>query len=142
MLSNILAKPLDDKLARFAESEDLVYTRYADDIVFSSYKNISLKRTKEINAKIVEIIRSERFILNKKKILISKAGDRKLVLGLLVHNGQPQLTRQTKKKIDTFLYGIEKFGWIKVSKHYGFLSPLGFCHHLSGLITYLSLIHI
>lgn len=136
MLSNILTKPLDEKLTEISISENLVYTRYADDIIFSSYENLSSKKIMEINSKVKKAIQSEYFILNKKKVSICKQGARKIVLGLLVHDEKPKLSRQKRKKIDSFLYAIEKFGWESVSNYYGFLNSLGLSHHLHGLITY------
>lgn len=140
MLSNIIAKPLDEKLTKIAKEEDLIYTRYADDLTFSSMKKLTQLEISKINAKILKAIRSERFIPNKQKISICKSGSRKMVLGLLVNGDKPSLSRQKKKKIDTFLYAIKKFGWEKASEHYNFISPLGLAHHISGTITYIQYI--
>ncbi|MDY2947865.1 MAG: hypothetical protein SOS93_08570 [Mannheimia varigena] len=84
----------------------------------------------------MEIIRSENFIVNKDKISISRQGSRKQVLGLIVNDDTPTLPKDKKKKIDTFLYAIDKFGWQAATEHYGFKDALGFLHHLKGTIIY------
>nr|WP_236966881.1 reverse transcriptase family protein [Mannheimia varigena] len=136
MLSNLLANQLDIKLSNLAEDNNLIYTRYADDLAFSSNENLSKLQIKKINHHIMEIIRTENFIVNKDKISISRQGSRKQVLGLIVNNDTPKLPKDKKKKIDTFLYAIDKFGWEATTEHYGFKDALGFLHPLEGTIIY------
>lgn len=136
MLSNILTNQLDVKLSKLAETNNLIYTRYADDLTFSSKKTLSKIEIKIINYQILKIIKSEKFTVNKNKISISRQGARKQVLGLIVNSETPKLSKDRKKKIDTFLYAIEKFGWESTTEHYNFRDSLGFLHHLNGLIIY------
>lgn len=136
MLSNLLANQLDVKLSQLADTNNLIYTRYADDLTFSSNKKLSKIEIRTINSKILKIIKYEKFIINKNKISISRQGSRKQVLGLIVNNDTPKLSKDRKKKIDTFLYAIEKFGWESTTENYGFRDSLGFFHHLDGIIIY------
>lgn len=136
MLSNLLANKLDVKLSQLAENHNLIYTRYADDLTFSSNEKLSKIQIRMINSQILKIIKYEKFIVNKKKISISRQGSRKQVLGLIVNNDTPTLSKDRKKKIDTFLYAIGKFGWESTTEHYGFRDSLGFFHHLDGIIIY------
>jgi RNA-directed DNA polymerase len=136
MLSNLLANQLDVKLSQLADTNNLIYTRYADDLTFSSNEKLSKIEIRTINSKILKIIKYEKFIINKNKISISRQGSRKQVLGLIVNNDTPKLSKDRKKKIDTFLYAIEKFGWKSTTEHYGFRDSLGFFHHLDGIIIY------
>lgn len=140
MLSNLLANQLDIKLSHLAGDNNLIYTRYADDLAFSSNENLSKAQIKKINHHIIKIINSENFIVNKDKISISRQGARKQVLGLIVNNDTPRLPKDKKKKIDTFLYAINKFGWESATEHYGFKDSLGFLHHLNGTIVYVEYI--
>lgn len=136
MLSNLLANQLDIKLSHLAEDNNFIYTRYADDLTFSSNENLSKSQIKKINYHIIKTIISENFIVNKGKTSISRQGARKQVLGLIVNNDTPRLPKDKKKKIDTFLYAINKFGWESATEHYGFKDSLGFLHHLDGTIVY------
>jgi RNA-directed DNA polymerase len=136
MLSNLASVALDNSLGRFAYEQGLVYSRYADDITFSSS---TIKRRLEIaplNAEIVRIIRANGFRENAKKTRIAGPGSKKLVLGLLVNGSAPRISRQAYKRIDRHLHACEKYGVTAVADHEGFDSALGFHNHLGGLVAY------
>jgi RNA-directed DNA polymerase len=137
-LSNFLAKGLDEELTLFAESMNMIYTRYSDDITFSSSVFFSREEIKKINSHIFSIVRKHRFRINKNKTSVSRSGARKSVLGILVHDTHLRIHKFHRKKIDTFLYSIDKFGWDSAANYYNFASPYGLANHLSGLITYIN----
>lgn len=69
ILSNMICLRMDKKLTKLAKEYRIIYTRYADDITFSSSKeNIDDK----LLEKICEIIKEEGFEINKQKIRIQK----------------------------------------------------------------------
>ncbi len=137
MLSNHAARNLDIELTGYADQHGLIYTRYADDLTFSSSedfpKGLSIG---DIHRSVVGIIRRNRFKENRKKTRVAGPGSKKLVLGLLVDGDLPRLSKETYKRIDRHLYAIQKYGIVSVSKHEKFDSPLGFYNHLAGLIAY------
>ena len=135
MLSNLAAFELDTLLTDLAKKHDLVYTRYADDITFSTY----LDKRKEkftIHKDIVKTIVESGFIINNKKTRIAGPGARKIVLGLLVDGEKPRVPKETYKRIERLLYASNKYGLIETAKHENFDTPYGFYNHISGLMAF------
>jgi RNA-directed DNA polymerase len=137
MLSNLVARKLDEKLIEYSDSNYLVYTRYADDLVFSSSDlNFDPKNIAKIQRDIAKIIKESGYRVNSSKTRVAGPGARKMVLGLLVDGNTPRLSKDMVKRIDRHLYSIEKYGISAVSDYNGFDSVYGFYNHLSGLIAF------
>jgi len=134
MLSNLAADELDQRLTSFAFENNLVYSRYADDLTFSA---VNLKRSRScIRSNVLNIIRQSGFFENEKKFRIAGPGSRKQVLGLLVDGKRPRISRAMYKRIDRLLHGALKYGFQLTAAHFGFDSAYGFHNHLSGLIAF------
>ena len=83
VISNICAITLDNRLSGLARRFHLTYTRYADDITFSSNHNVYQKDgafMEELNRIIAEC----HFTINPKKTRLQKRGSRQEVTGLTV----------------------------------------------------------
>jgi RNA-directed DNA polymerase len=80
VLSNFACRILDERLSAMAEDLLWVYTRYADDMSFSSNKRLD---EETINS-ILRLIREEGFSPNKQKIKLFGPKEDKIVTGLLV----------------------------------------------------------
>lgn len=138
MLSNLVAYKLDEELFSFAQRNGFVYTRYADDITFSTSRSINRNSIAHLKWKIISLIRKNGFKENNRKIRIAGPGSKKIVLGLLVDGGVPRISRELYKRIDSNLYSIRKFGLEKASEHYKFDSAFGFLNHVLGLMSYIN----
>lgn len=136
MLSNLATFKLDVSLTELANKNNLIYTRYADDITFSSYIDISKNNKFNIHREIINIISQHNFLINAKKTRIAGPGARKVVLGLLIDGEKPRIPKETYKRIERLLYASNKYGLIKTANHEGFDTPYGFYNHLSGLIAF------
>ncbi len=79
-LSNFATIPLDKELLSWAARSSFVYTRYVDDLSFSSNCAISQTHFSQINA----ILLSHRFIVDDKKTQWFRENDIKEVTGLLL----------------------------------------------------------
>jgi hypothetical protein len=84
-ISNIVCFEMDNVLAGFAKRNDAVYTRYADDLAFSSGTNKKLNRTVPI---IEELVTKYGFTVNKNKIRVNRQSPyrRMSVTGLVVND--------------------------------------------------------
>jgi len=92
-LANLSAYGLDVRLGGLARKAGIVYTRYADDLVFSGPEELLRKgRMPVLLAFVKTIIHSERFALNTRKLRIIRRGDRQQVTGLTV-NAKPNVPR-------------------------------------------------
>ena len=80
VLSNLACRELDRKILSYAQENEWVYTRYADDISLSSQKEINLSHI----AAIRERVEAQQFKVNEKKVNLYGPDDDKIVTGLLL----------------------------------------------------------
>jgi RNA-directed DNA polymerase len=116
ILSNIICQDLDRRLNGVAKKFDLKYTRYADDITFSSMQNV-YDEGSEFIKELHRIITYQNFHINEKKPRLQKSGQRQVVTGLTV-NEQPNVTRTYIKEIRQWLYVWEKYGYGKAQSFF------------------------
>ncbi|MCW5907189.1 MAG: RNA-directed DNA polymerase [Chitinophagales bacterium] len=105
VVANFASFMLDRKLMRFAENNNIVYTRYADDLTFSTKQEIKATHLQDI----MEIIRSEKFLLNDKKTRLSRKSSCQTVTGLKV-NEKVNVDRRFVRSIRGMLHTWQKYG--------------------------------
>jgi RNA-directed DNA polymerase len=113
-ISNLICKTLDLRLSKLANKLSISYSRYADDITFSS-KELNLPKIHLIKS----IIEDEGFKLNWNKVGIYKSGQKQLVTGLLI-DGRVRVPPKFKKEIYRHLHFCKKFG---PYEHFQRISP-------------------
>ncbi|MFC7847127.1 reverse transcriptase family protein [Arthrobacter sp. NPDC057388] len=135
MLANLAASNLDRSLSRLGARYNLKYTRYSDDLTFSSSGMFSRTEAHAIiRSARAEIVRNH-FQMNEDKIRISPPGSRLMVLGLLVDTDRPRLRGNFKKDLEWHVYGSSSFGPnYSVSK--GFTSLQDYISHVDGLFAH------
>jgi RNA-directed DNA polymerase len=107
-ISNILSCRMDRRLRGTAAKLGYTYTRYADDLTFSSGSETNghlqklLWRTRQITT-------AEGFTLNESKTRIMHSGRRQEVTGIVV-NEKLSVDRRTLKRFRALLFQIEKDG--------------------------------
>lgn len=126
-LTNILCKKLDRRLNGLAKRFGATYTRYADDITFSSPHQIYKKEEfiNELNRIIVEDnlfkfkegIKSIGFQLhvNEQKTRLQKSAHRQEATGLIV-NEKVNVRKRYVKQLRMWLYYWEKYGFEKAER--------------------------
>jgi hypothetical protein len=113
-LTNILCKKLDRRLTGLANRFGATYTRYADDITFSSPHNIYTDEA--FNKELKRIIgEDQKLVINPKKTRLQKAGYRQEATGLIV-NEKVNVRRRYVKQIRMWLYYWEKYGYEKAQQ--------------------------
>lgn len=113
VLTNIVCQKLDFLLTGVAKRFGLKYSRYADDITFSSMHNVYQPESdfiKELN----RIINEQKFHIKVSKTRIQKDGYRKEVTGLLV-NENVNVQKRYIKQLRMWLYYWERYGYEKAS---------------------------
>ncbi len=114
VVSNLLCLGMDESLATLANQYNLTYSRYADDLTFSSYINIS----EDIITEIREIITDKGFCVNEKKFRLQSKYRQQTVTGIKV-NQKTNVDRRYIRKIRAVLNDIKWNGIEKAAmKHY------------------------
>jgi len=142
LLSNLCTVKLDKRLLAFSIKNNLTYTRYADDIIFSATSDFNRSNCVSFIKEINSILALNGFWPNKNKTKIITPGARKIVLGMLVDGPKPKLTKEYKKEISTHLYFLfnGKVGLKKHCLHKGFRSEQGLLNYLEGKLSFASYI--
>lgn len=94
-ISNLVASKLDRRIAGFTSRRNITYTRYADDLTFSSNNQILLHKSLKI---IKNIIRSEHFFINEDKLKCAGPRRRCIVTGLIKNSKDPKFAVGKYKK--------------------------------------------
>ena len=109
IITNMICDNLDRRLAGLARHYGLHYSRYADDITFSSMHYVYSKNGefwKELN----RIITEQGFCINSKKTRLQKQGGRQEVTGITV-NEKPNVTQKYVRDIRNLLYIWDRHGY-------------------------------
>ena len=102
--SNICAMPLDSRLSGLARRFHLAYSRYADDITFSSNHNV-YQTGGEFMEELQRIIEECHYTINPRKTRLQKRGSRQEVTGLTVC-GKPNVSRKYTKNLRAKIHKI------------------------------------
>lgn len=121
-LTNIICEKLDKRLNGVAKRFGLNYSRYADDITFSSKHNayeVSPTKVEKIfvsgstfDCEVRKIITEQNFHIKETKVRLQKRGYRQEVTGLVV-NDKINVTRRYVKQLRQWLYLWERYGYDK-----------------------------
>ena len=137
MLSNLVMRTFDVRVERYAVQRGLTYSRYADDLIFSTAApEFGRKSARSLVQAMNRMMRQVGLIPHSRKVSISPPGARKVVLGLLVDTERPRLRGEYKKSIQHNLYAIEKFGVEQHARSRGWKSTIAMRLHLEGVLNY------
>lgn len=112
-ITNILCNRLDRRFSGVSKRFGAKYSRYADDITFSSPHNIY--NDEAFLNEIDKTVKNENLVLNSKKTRLQKDGYRQEVTGLVV-NEKVNVKRRYIKQIRMWLYYWEKYGYEKAEQ--------------------------
>lgn len=107
-ITNIICRRLDEKITKIALDLNFTYTRYADDLTFStSVENNKL--VGKLMTKVKNVIAYEGFLVHPDKTKIIRTGARKEVTGIVV-NEKLSISKETLKKFRATLHQILRDG--------------------------------
>lgn len=124
IISNLICSRLDGQLQELAKRNSLLYTRYADDITFSTWQNsFSDKILKKeqggliIGDDLQKIISSNGFIINQKKVRAAFSSNRQEITGL-VSNKFPNVKREYIRELRVILNNWKNYGISRAENEY------------------------
>lgn len=161
VVSNMICGKLDSELKRLALKYKCVYTRYADDITFSTtakdFPN-SIGFIKEVDSSIGSVVGDQLektvinngFSINSSKTRLLRRSFRQEVTGLTV-NETPNVNRRYIRNIRATLNSISKYGFEQAEKYFhdkffkkqintDHKSPPSLKYHLNGKIGYVRMV--
>lgn len=125
IITNMICSPLDTQLTKLAKQYKMIYTRYADDISFSTTMAslpkeivfVDEENKVTISHKIKNTIESNGFYINTNKIHLNRYVERQEVTGLVV-NEFANVKRQYIKVLRAILFECKKKGVLYAAKRY------------------------
>lgn len=136
MLANLAVFDLDSEIEILATEYGLTYTRYADDMAFSTPLKSGMDRDRASKF-IIEVYRTfAKWGLrpNLSKTHVRGPGARKMVLGMLVDREKLRLPKEYHDRLRMHFHYISKLGVTRHAKNRGFSSALQLRQHIEGLI--------
>ena len=106
-ISNLVARRLDARFSGLARRLGWAYTRYADDLTFSSKEPSD--RVGYLLARVRHIAGDEGFTVNEKKTRVLRPAARQSVTGV-VTNEQPAAPRQLRRRLRAILHNATRTG--------------------------------
>lgn len=105
VISNFCLYFFDEKLENYCLKEDIVFTRYADDLTFSTKKNNVLFNLPNIVSKYLNDIFDGALTLNNNKTVFSSKAHNRHVTGITITNeGNASIGRERKRYIKHLLH--------------------------------------
>ena len=149
ILANYIAHNLDKKLISIANTERIKYSRYADDLTFSSsnrnlpqslVKDFSKKNSTgniELGSMLIDAFAGAGFKINDKKVRLQFRQDRQEVTGLIV-NQHTNVWRKDIARLRMKIYSAKRYGipqaaalWLKSDE------PASFVNHIVGWLSFI-----
>lgn len=116
VISNLICRGLDIRLARFAKTAHCSYSRYADDICFSTGMKVFPRQLAELtggqaelNPKLRSIVEHEGFLINDSKTRLMPRQQRQRVTGIIV-NKKLNVPREYRRHLRAVVYIWQKYG--------------------------------
>jgi retron-type reverse transcriptase len=134
-LSNLTARKLDARLDGLARKLGWTYTRYADDLTFSTTGEAAQK-TAWLLARLRHIVSEENFTVNEKKTRVLRPSAAQTVTGIVV-NQRPNVPRAIVRRVRAMLHHARKEGLAAQNRQH---HP-HFAAWLEGMIAYISMVN-
>lgn len=111
IISNIVFRELDIRIQKYCRKYDIIYTRYADDLLFSGYNSILLKKT--FYKGIEKIVGSRGFQIN---YLKTKRAKEYISLNGFVIDNDIRLSRKKLEEINRIIFFLNRKDELKKIK--------------------------
>lgn len=103
ILSNLIFTRFDERFFRLAESLELNYSRYADDLAFSGRKV-----PRNLPHTIQKILKEKNFRLNEEKTQLKLEGAKKIITGISISSGVIKAPKAFKRALRAQIYELEQ----------------------------------
>ena len=133
-ISNLISRRMDSRLVGIAKKLNYSYTRYADDLTFST--NDAADKAAYLLARLRHITKEEGFAINEKKTRVLKPSARQTVTGI-VTNVNLAVPRRQRRRLRAILHNAGKTGLSTQNLHH----RKGFLAWLKGSIEFVHMVN-
>ena len=104
VISNIVMRDFDIEVGNWCAERKIAYSRYCDDMTFSGDLDAD-----EVKSLVAQKLKELGFILNEKKTLVKKEGEKMTVTGIVV-NDKLNTSKDYRRKIRAEIHFCQKYG--------------------------------
>ena len=133
-ISNLVTRHLDVRFSAMAKKLNWNYTRYADDMTFSTKQ--ADPAIGYLLARIRHVSEDEGFVVNEKKTRVLRKHTRQVVTGVVV-NDQTSIDRRTVRKLRAILHNAKTTGLEAQNRD----RIPNFADWLQGMIAWVEMVH-
>lgn len=134
-MSNLILKDMDQELEKFCRKKQITYTRYADDMSFSSDEEIS-----GFLQDICSVVEKHSFEINEKKTCYYQDPYRKIVTGLVVKDNEVCVPKKFKRKFRQEIYYCRQLGVQRHLENTGNKERTGFKEYMYGKAYFITMV--
>jgi RNA-directed DNA polymerase len=134
-LANICAYRVDCRLSRLAETVGAIYTRYADDLVFSGDERFE-RRVDRFSTHVAAILQEEGFRVNFRKTRVMHRGVRQHLAGIVV-NDHVNVLRPDFERLKAILTNCVRQGPLRQNRD----AHADFRSHLQGRVAFVEMMN-
>jgi RNA-directed DNA polymerase len=131
-LANLAAYRLDARLAGLAKAANAVYTRYADDLLFSGGERFA-RSVARFQVYAAAIALEEGFAVQHQKTRVMRQGIRQSAAGIVI-NQKPNTTRDDYDRLKAILHNCVRYGPEEQNR----AGVADFRAHLTGRVAYVA----
>ena len=124
-LSNLLCYRFDSRLSGLCKKRGITYSRYADDLYFSSNNKVQLLKIINI---VSNIAKNEGFEVNNKKTRFYSNNHKKLILGVGVNDSQRRVSKEYKRLIRAEIFNCMTSG--DYSNKYHIIGKINYVNYI------------
>ncbi|PVE58709.1 reverse transcriptase family protein, partial [Microbacterium testaceum] len=135
-LANAVAFSMDAMLRRLADSNGLSYTRYSDDLTFSSSGPFERASIVKLVTEVERAISLAGFVVHRKKTRVVPPGARKIVLGLMLTEREVRLVPEFRSRLDNHIRCVDKYGPAGHAAARRFDSALSMINYVDGCLAF------
>ena len=104
-IANAIFYEIDQQLVALAKRYHVTYTRYADDLFFSTRGTVDIAG---ISVAVEAVLRHHGFLVNRKKMRVMRQSNRQVVTGLVVNGSKPHVGRTRLRNLRAAIHLLER----------------------------------
>ena len=133
MISNLILSEADKELQRYCAEMDIAYTRYADDLTFSTNRKFHYGH---LIGKVKMTMEKQGLAVNNEKTKVFHLNQSQSVTGIIV-NHHLQVGKNYRRRIRQEMYYLRRFGIESAYSRSGYpYSPQAYLNHLLGKVNH------
>ncbi|ATC87718.1 retron St85 family RNA-directed DNA polymerase [Pseudoalteromonas arctica] len=134
-VSNFIMKEFDEFVYRYSKEKSIIYTRYADDLTFSTNKKDTLFDMPNFIKKVLGEVFEHKLTINESKTIYTSMAHNRHVTGVTLTNKSTLSIGREKKRLISLLVHKYKINEIDESDFNYLHGLLSFSHHIEPSFT-------